>query len=310
LSLFVSFGAAGAVLRELSAIDRELLLFLAELPVADRHVVALAALEWDGRAPGDFALALRSTPLKRIVAALPGEAPAGALGLLRRVAPPVRTRRFYRDLLELARDPKAALCLRMTPRLTPRLVRRLAAIEPGLRVPGLAEALRGNDDIARFRYAVTAVRRLRPELRDRDLAEWLARIEPKREVLHRFRTLIERAPLPAAWPGTERLRLLGSAEEIRRVGGEFKNCFARRMVAPALRGTCALYRWHGDEPAVASIVVDPFVGRLLDQIAGPENRTVAKRTRAAIVADCAAAGIPEAPPWRGFLVGGDYDALD
>jgi hypothetical protein len=224
----------------------------------------------------------------------------GNLGVLRRLPGRILLRRHYDQLVAVLADPKKRELLFQRARMAATDLEIIARYDDS----DAAAAVLRKAALIRpelLDYAITAVRRLRPDLTQTGLTAALCDLAQARSLSHWLRALLEHAQIPPPpWEGTASIIPLRSAAEIRAAGVEFRNCL--RDDEPwlaALLGSRAYYVFRSRKgPAVAAAVFDSLIGSWrLESLQGPANAPVPSATARQIRKAFAAAGIGYYGDW-------------
>ncbi|MEM9171014.1 MAG: hypothetical protein AAGC56_15340 [Pseudomonadota bacterium] len=262
-----------------------------------------------------FAAAVGRRRRRDILAAFAPDAPRALAHIAPKLAGPVWRAPTYRRLAALTADPATLKVLRHARAITRRFVLTASRLPPSFRTVGIIKLIRRPRDVAELRFAVAIVRRLRPELSDRQL---VASLEKTRVggILEWTMRHYEAIPFPPAPTGALSagehgpLVPLSSYGALAGAAREFRNCI--RSYMPAIhRGNAYFYRL-GPEQGRGLAIVElrrlPAVGWVMHDVEGPQNAAAPGTVRCAVEAAFEAVGVGSAPKgvYWGDLVYDDY----
>lgn len=223
-------------------------------------------------------------------------APSGIASLPPRLAGRLWRPATYRRLAEMMRDNGARKTLRHMTVIDRRHVFYLSRLPEAFRKEQVLRRIKRKGDIHDIVFAIEIVRRVRPDLTDRQIFETLARSKDsniRSWVMRHYQNL---SFPPAPWAGTEVLRPLTSYDDLADAAREFKNCIRTYLLA-ILRGDAFFYSYKpgGRPAAVVEVKKTPGLGWVVHEALGPDNERIGGVDRGKIIGAFAEAGITPAP---------------
>ena len=243
----------------------------------------------------EIALLLRTRSRKQVLRTVMSAHPRGVLSALGKMGPKLRSRSYYDRVLKCLAGSSSAKVLNHAESIPPLLLDGLNEIDPSLHNLRLLGLVNTQQRLRTFLYLNKVLEKVLPAARLLDARTSLLRVESYSGIGEWFDKWLKEGILPAApWPGTDRLRPMTTCEQLDKAAARFNNCL-RTQVPRAVLGTHYFYEWRGREPAIASVVVGPRLGWVIEDIKKIKNRGVRTGTRDAIIRDFSHGGIDWCP---------------
>lgn len=224
--------------------------------------------------------------------------PRGLLSALEKMGARLHARNYYDRVLKYLAAPASAKVLRHASFISPFMLKALDVLDPALHKPRLLDFLDRADRLHIFLYMYAVLEQVLSANHLREARIALSRVNTRSGLGDWFSRWLAKGSLPdAPWTGTDRLVPLATVAEIKQAAKQFRNCLAGEVLRVVACG-CYFYDWRGREPAVVSVVTDPILGWVINNIKGQKNRTVSAGTRGAIIRDFARGSIT----WRPGII--------
>jgi hypothetical protein len=272
---------------------------------ATKHYVALAVRGWEVTHDRSdavlhrLALELFSHPRTTVLAQMWGQR-FGKLALLRRLPGRVLPRSTYDRLVTAMANPHTRRLLAQAAHISAAEIEVISLFDnPRDAAASLCKAAQIGPVL--FNYALTAVRRHRPDLVDAELSAVLRHLGRTKTLSGWLCAVLAKAELPRPpWPGTAMIVPLDTVAAIRAAGRELRNCLAEHEHwLAALFGQRCYYRVDGrNGPAIVALEFDALLGTWrLECWHGPGNAALKPAAARHIRMAFAAAGIRYFGQW-------------
>lgn len=254
-------------------------------PAARRQLVALALANGSAASAVAPLLEIAMRQALRLAIADP---PGGLHRALGRMGESCWSAADYGRLLWALRHPQAAKAIRHAEQVTPELVRMLGALpEPMILAASRHEIGPAGAELLHECYAAIAV--ARGEAAAAELAgRWagMSLTKLRASLLGEFAAELPSPP----FPGTARLRPLGSLDEVREAGRRYRNCLGGDLSYLA-DGEYAYYEWLGPPAVLVELYRDRVIGWRFEQARLARNEPVPPRVGGDIEAELASMGV-------------------
>lgn len=243
----------------------------------------------------EIALLIRTKSRKQILRTVWPSHPRGLLSALGRMGPKLRNRDYYDRVLQLLGCRFSAKVLNHADFISPSLLDGLNALDTSLHNSRLLGFVNTRRRLRTLLYLNRSLERLLPAARFSDARRALLRVQTYSGIGDWLDKWLKEAPFPSPpWSGNGRLVPMTTRDQLDKAAAQFDNCL-KTQVAKAVLGTHYFYEWRGREPAIASVVVRPPLGWVIEDIKKIKNRAVRTGTRDAIIRDFAHGGIDWCP---------------
>ncbi len=288
------------------------------LPREERHFIALI-IALMGEKAGDsdhvdaFARSYHRLSRRTLFASFVGpHHPTGVLNLVPKFAGEVWSPARYMTLADIFGDRQARKTLRHLTHIKRSHVKRLAELPTGFRSHVVLKKVKQKRDLDEIKFAIAAVRRIRPDLIDQSI---LKSLEGGRDsTIHEWvMKHYMAAPFPDApvdtlcVVGGGKLVPLKDYKALQHAAREFSNCI-RTYLYRVLRGDSYFYRYgvphctnaeaeNSTDKGIAIIELRrvPVIGWVVHEAFGKSNDVIKPKQRAAILDAFTKAGIGAAP---------------
>lgn len=239
------------------------------------------------RAPVTAAVRLARTPRDRLLLRAYGTVPEGFQAALIKIGPTVAPRACYGQLHAALADPILARVIRLRRTLPEGFLRLLGTPVAGLLHPRLLIRLRLDEPAAADALIeALLLRRTTPPWSER-LAELRACARPA-EFYRWLRFRFELPFPPPPWPGDDLLEPVTSAEALKELGAEMRNCLAEQAIDVG-RGTMYFYATRAEPRVVAGLELSGARWQVTEVLAS-RNRQPKPELRKAVLDRLVGAG--------------------
>jgi len=265
--------------RELCLADMKLLQHIYEQTNSYVHYLCLVYLGIENtedpfRNIKSHARLIRTTSRRDLLKLFYYPYPAGITGILDKLGGRPYSRLSYKRLIELLYDEYTKKILLHTPRIKPAYLNTLEKLPTELRGCHFVKYLRTHKDSDIANYLVATARNINPHLETPKRLQYSLKNVQDLDDLHTWheRNTDKAEFPPPPWEGNDHLRPVRNKHDLKILGLKYQNCiynYAKKILLDIYH----VYEYR-DEPALATLVRDPYLGWMVDRIEGTRNQSI------------------------------------